>query len=204
VLTYQLIRSMMRPFPRRTCAKRIGDALSAPQARDSNEPRRWISRRKRRDNPKMKNPMRVCMAVLTALLLAAGNMEARAQSAQQTADQAKADANAIKPVEKKDADGSPTTKKSKTNSSVSTTAATAPTPVPSPAPLVSVPASAPASAATAAQKTSPSKNSGMVWVNTESGVYHKPGTRWYGRTKQGKYMTEGDAIKAGYKPSGKS
>jgi len=44
----------------------------------------------------------------------------------------------------------------------------------------------------------------MVWVNTESGVYHRPGTRWYGRTKQGKYMTEGDAIKAGYKASGKS
>jgi len=37
----------------------------------------------------------------------------------------------------------------------------------------------------------------MVWVNTESG---KPGTRWYGKTKQGKYMTEADAIKAGYHP----
>ncbi len=43
----------------------------------------------------------------------------------------------------------------------------------------------------------------MVWVNTESGVYHKPGTRWYGKTKQGKYMTEADAIKAGYHPAKK-
>jgi len=39
----------------------------------------------------------------------------------------------------------------------------------------------------------------MVWVNTDSGVYHKPGTRWYGKTKQGKYMTEADAQKASYR-----
>ena len=39
----------------------------------------------------------------------------------------------------------------------------------------------------------------MVWVNTDSGVYHKPGTRWYGKTKKGKYMTEADAIAAGYR-----
>jgi hypothetical protein len=44
----------------------------------------------------------------------------------------------------------------------------------------------------------------MVWVNTDSGIYHKPGTRWYGKTKQGKYMTEADAVKAGYKASGKN
>ena len=41
----------------------------------------------------------------------------------------------------------------------------------------------------------------MVWVNTDSGVYHKEGSKWYGNTKQGKYMTEADAQKAGYKPS---
>jgi hypothetical protein len=38
----------------------------------------------------------------------------------------------------------------------------------------------------------------MVRVNTNSGVYHKRGTRWYGKTKKSKYMTEADAIKAGY------
>ncbi|HKI11872.1 MAG TPA: hypothetical protein VKA02_07150 [Candidatus Acidoferrum sp.] len=43
----------------------------------------------------------------------------------------------------------------------------------------------------------------MVWVNTDSGVYHKPGTRYYGKTKQGKYMSEADAIKAGYRAAGK-
>jgi len=183
---------------------RTGDTVHAPQALDSNEPRRWIGRRKRRDNPKMKTPMRICMVVLAALLLAAGNMEARAQSAQQTADQAKADANATKPAEIKSADGAPTTKKNNPGKATSATTPTAPTPPSASAPPAGAPGSAPSSAAAAVQKTSQAKNSGMVWVNTESGVYHRPGTRWYGRTKQGKYMTEGDAIKAGYKASGKS
>ena len=44
------------------------------------------------------------------------------------------------------------------------------------------------------------KASGKVWVNTETGVYHKGG-RWYGSTKQGKFMTEEEAIKAGYRAS---
>src|SRR5205823_4516238 len=39
---------------------------------------------------------------------------------------------------------------------------------------------------------------GQVWVNTRSGVYWRPGTRYYGKTKQGKFMSEADAIKAGY------
>ena len=38
---------------------------------------------------------------------------------------------------------------------------------------------------------------GDVWVNTQTGVYHKSG-RWYGATKQGKFMSEQDAIRAGY------
>ena len=42
------------------------------------------------------------------------------------------------------------------------------------------------------------KASGKVWVNTETGVYHKGG-KWYGATKQGKFMTEDEAAKAGYR-----
>lgn len=42
------------------------------------------------------------------------------------------------------------------------------------------------------------KADGKVWVNTETGVYHKGG-KWYGATKQGKFMTEPDAVKAGYR-----
>jgi hypothetical protein len=38
----------------------------------------------------------------------------------------------------------------------------------------------------------------MVWVNLLSKKYHKEGSNWYGKTKSGKYMSEADAIKAGY------
>jgi hypothetical protein len=40
---------------------------------------------------------------------------------------------------------------------------------------------------------------GMVWVNTESGIFFREGERWYGKTKEGKFMTEVDAKKAGYR-----
>jgi len=40
-----------------------------------------------------------------------------------------------------------------------------------------------------------------VWVNTSSGVYHCPGTRWYGNTKRGEYQGECAAIKAGNRPA---
>lgn len=42
---------------------------------------------------------------------------------------------------------------------------------------------------------------GMVWVNTSTKVYHREGDRWYGKTKEGKFMMEDEAIKAGYRAS---
>ena len=38
----------------------------------------------------------------------------------------------------------------------------------------------------------------MVWVNTSTELYHREG-EFYGKTKQGKFMTEADAQKAGYR-----
>lgn len=40
-----------------------------------------------------------------------------------------------------------------------------------------------------------------VWANTNSGVYHCPGTKWYGKTKQGKYMLQKAAQDAGHRPA---
>jgi len=43
---------------------------------------------------------------------------------------------------------------------------------------------------------------GQVWVNLSSGVYWRPGTRYYGKTKRGAYMREDEAIKSGYHTAG--
>ncbi|BCM89384.1 nuclease [Abditibacteriota bacterium] len=58
--------------------------------------------------------------------------------------------------------------------------------------------------ASSEQPASPAQQAtgGQVWVNTKSGVYHYPGTRWYGNTKQGEYMSEKDALAAGYHAAG--
>jgi hypothetical protein len=78
------------------------------------------------------------------------------------------------------------------------TAATSPSPATSPA----------AAAETAKHKApepqatqAPGGGNGQVWVNTETHVFHKEGSKWYGRTKKGKYMSEADAVKEGDKPA---
>jgi hypothetical protein len=40
---------------------------------------------------------------------------------------------------------------------------------------------------------------GMVWVNNDSRIYHKEGSKWYGNTKEGAWMSESEALKAGNK-----
>src|SRR5262252_3137036 len=48
------------------------------------------------------------------------------------------------------------------------------------------------------------KAKGLVWVNTSSKVYHKDDSKFYGKTKQGQFMTEADAQKAGYRAAKES
>ncbi|HYA28908.1 MAG TPA: hypothetical protein VEI95_08830 [Acidobacteriota bacterium] len=48
------------------------------------------------------------------------------------------------------------------------------------------------------QEIADAKAKGLVWVNLSSKIYHKEG-KFYGKTKSGKFMTEDDAKKAGYR-----
>jgi len=64
------------------------------------------------------------------------------------------------------------------------------------APVESTPTRATAVSAAQPAEGNPSVK---VWVNTASGVYHCSGTRWYGATNEGIFMTQAEANKKGYR-----
>ena len=41
----------------------------------------------------------------------------------------------------------------------------------------------------------------VVWVNARSGIYHFEGERYFGNTKQGKFMCQHDADREGDRPT---
>jgi hypothetical protein len=41
----------------------------------------------------------------------------------------------------------------------------------------------------------------LVWANTRSGIYHFQGERYFGSTKEGKFLCERDADKEGDRPT---
>jgi hypothetical protein len=91
----------------------------------------------------------------------------------------------------------------KTKTSAKTTSAPA-TPTPAPAAAAAAPASTAATPHTPAATTATSTpaqvppTKGMVWANTSTKVFHREGDKWYGNTKHGKFMTEADAVAAGF------
>ncbi|HMF53325.1 MAG TPA: DUF3761 domain-containing protein, partial [Edaphobacter sp.] len=91
---------------------------------------------------------------------------------------------------------------SASSAKAASSASTAPS---APAAAAPVTPAAPAATTSSAAKTAsshhtniattaaPGGGAGMVWLNTESNVYHCSGSQYYGKTKQGSYLSESDA-----------
>jgi hypothetical protein len=113
-------------------------------------------------------------------------------------------ASAVSPSASPTTGASPGGSPKKTHAKKSPSPAASPVTVATPSPVPSPTAKSPLSSIfgkkaspSPAPVTSGTPGAGQVWVNTETHTFHKPGSRWYGKTKQGKYVSEQEAIKEG-------
>jgi len=66
------------------------------------------------------------------------------------------------------------------------------------------PASATPPASTLGKPPPPPPAPGMVWADPDTRLYYFPGASRYGKTRHGRYLTEADALKAGFRAANAS
>lgn len=149
----------------------------------------------------MRNTYLTLTVTLTAALLATASL-ASAQTAAPTATPAASAAPTATPAKRH---------RQKPVAATPAPATATPTPAMTSTPAPAMAGPSPAATTRAEKKAASSKAAqdlasatpapgggpGMVWVNTKSNVYHQSTSRYYGKTKVGKYMTESDAKAAG-------
>jgi hypothetical protein len=104
---------------------------------------------------------------------------------------------------KADATASPAEKAASPSTAESPAASPSPKKPRSPKKADATAAASPAPATRATTAAAGGGGHGLVWVNPDTRVYHKEGSRFYGKTKNGKYVSEADAIKEGNRAAAK-